>query len=271
YGLVRRDVLDHRASAPGPTRFQPRYAPATGRVALDWTFVPGASVYLQASTAADPPAGVLSTASLRSVRDFDLARGRQAELGAKFQSPDGTAWATLAAYRIVRRNLAVADPAHPGQTLAVGQQSSRGVELAFGWRPLPALALDGNLSQVDARLDQFSETLAGVVLARDGNTPANTPARVANLWLDWQVDPRWSAGAGLRAVSSRYADNANSLRAAGYATWDAQLRWQAGPASELLLRGRNLGDRRYIAHALGADMAYAGDPRSWELVLRHRF
>ena len=269
---VRLDVLNHRAaSAANPARFQRRYAPTTGRVALDWAFAPGASVYLQASTAADPPAGVLSTASFGAVRDFDLSRGRQAELGAKFRNRDGSAWATLAAYRIVRRNLAVADPATPGQTLPVGRQSSRGIELAFGWRPLPALSVDGNLSRVDAHLDQFSETVAGVVVPRDGNTPANTPARVANLWLDWRIDPRLSAGAGLRAVSSRYADSGNTLRAAGYATWDAHLRWQAGAGTELELRGRNLADRRYIAHALGADMAYAGDPRSWELVLRRRF
>lgn len=269
---VRLDVLNHRtASAANPPRFQRRYAPTTGRLALDWALAPGASVYLQTSTAADPPSGVLSTASFGAVRDFDLSRGRQHELGAKFQSRDGLGYATVAGYRIVRSNLAVADPAHPGQTLPVGRQSSRGVELAFGWRPLQALSIDGNLAWVDARLDDFQETLAGAVVSRDGNRPANTPARVGNLWLEWRIDPRWSAGAELRAVSARFADAGNSLRVAGYATWGAHLRWQTDPDGELVLRARNLGDRRYIAHALGTDMAYAGDPRSWELVLRRSF
>ena len=269
---VRLDVRNHRAaSAASPARFQRRYAPTTGRLALDWAFAPGASVYLQASTAADPPAGVLSTASFATLRDFDLSRGRQAEVGAKFQSADGSAHATVAAYRIVRSNLAMADPSNPGQTLAVGRQSSRGVELMFGWRPLPALSVEGNLSAVDARLDAFAETGGGIVIPRDGNTPPDTPARVGNLWLEWQLDRRWSAGAELRAVSARHADAANTLRLAGYGTWGAHLRWQPGPGSELVLRGRNLGDRRYIVHGLGADMAYAGDPRSWELVLRRRF
>ncbi len=269
---VRLDVLNHRVASPAnPVRFQRRYAPTTGRLALDWAFAPGARVYAQASTAADPPAGVLSTASFASVRDFDLSRGRQHELGAKFQSRDGLRYATLAGYRIVRSNLAVADPATPGQTLPVGRQSSRGVELAFGWRPRPAVSVDGNLAWVDARLDDFHETVAGAVVSRDGNLPANTPARVGNLWLEWRIDPRWSAGAQLRGVSARYADAGNALRVPGHALWGAHLRWQPGEATGIELRGRNLGNRRYIAHALAGDMAYAGDPRSWELVLRRAF
>jgi len=266
------DVVNHRAASPAnPARFERRYAPTTGRVALDWAVSAQAGVYVQASTAADPPSGVLSTASFATVRDFDLSRGRQAELGAKFQSADGRGHATVAAYRIVRRNLAVADPANPGQTLPVGRQSSRGIELAFGWKPLDAVSVDGNLAWVDARLDEFRETVRGQVVSRAGNVPANTPARVGNLWLDWAFAPRWSAGAELRAVSSRYADAGNSRVAAGYATWGAHLRWRTDPGGELVLRGRNLGDRRYIAHALGADMAWLGEPRSWELVLRRAF
>src|SRR5690606_15648128 len=160
---------------------------------------------------------------------------------------------------------------NPGQTLPVGRQSARGLELAFGWKPAQRLALDGNLAWVDARLDAFTETVAGQAVSRAGNRPPNIPARVGNLWLDWQLQPRWALGAGLRAGSARQADAANSLRAPGYATWDAHLRWRAGVRTELTLRGRNLGDRRYIAQALGGQMAWPGDPRSWELVLHQAF
>src|SRR5690606_173271 len=126
-------VLNHRvASASNPRRFERSYQPTTGRIALDWAVTANAHLYAQASTAADPPSGVLSTASFGALRDFDLSTGRQGELGAKLQSADGRSHATLAAYRIVRRNLAIADPGNPGQTLPVGRQSSRGLELAFG-------------------------------------------------------------------------------------------------------------------------------------------
>lgn len=266
------DVLNHRAaSASNPRRFERSYQPTTGRIALDWAVTPNAHLYAQASTAADPPSGVLSTASFGALRDFDLSTGRQGELGAKLQSADGRSHATLAAYRIVRRNLAIADPDNPGQTLPVGRQSSRGLELAFGWRPLDSLALDGNLAWVDARLDEFNESVGGTVVSRAGNHPANTPSRVANLWLEWRLLQDWTLGAEARAVSSRHADAGNTLRVPGYATLGAHLSWQAGPRTALVLRGRNLSDRRYVAHAVGEHMAWLGDPRSWELVLRQDF
>lgn len=106
---------------------------------------------MQASTAADPPSEILSTAGFSALRDFDLSEGRQIEAGAKGAFHDGRGAATLAAYRIVRTNLAIADPANPGQTLPVGQQSARGVEATIDWRPVEALRLQANAGWVDAR------------------------------------------------------------------------------------------------------------------------
>jgi iron complex outermembrane receptor protein len=266
------DVVNHRAVSPtNPARFERDYTPTTGRVALNWAITPQASVYAQYSTAADPPAGILSTANFATLRDFDLTTGRQGEVGTKLQSRDGRSFATLAAYRIVRRNLAITDPANPGQTLPVGQQSARGIEAAFGWRPREALSVEGNLAWVDATLDDFYESVGGVPVSRAGNRPTNTPSRVGNLWVDYTFAPRWSAGIDLRAVSSRYANAANTLSIAGYATWGAHVDLRWNDATTLTLRGRNLGDRSHAVYALGSTMVYLGDPRSWELVLRRTF
>lgn len=266
------DVVNHRAaSATNPARFEREYTPITGRAAINWAVTPQASVYAQYSTAADPPAGILSTANFATLRDFDLTTGRQSELGAKFQSRDGRHFATLAAYRIVRRNLAIADPANPGQTLPVGQQSARGVETSFGWRPLEGLDVQGNLAWVDATLDDFYENVGGVPVSRAGNRPTNTPLRVGNLWLDYAFDSRWSAGIDIRGVSSRYANAANTLSTAGYTLWGAHLTWNLGKQTQLTLRGRNLSDRTHVIYALGSSMVYLGDPRSWEVVLRQTF
>ena len=268
---IALEVINHRAVTPtSPARWQRDYTARTGRVGLHLDVADAASVYLQASTAADPPAGILSTAGFSALRDFDLSRGRQLEAGAKTDFYGGRGHATFAAYRIVRRNLAIADPDNPGQTLPVGQQSARGLEATLDWRPVDALRLQANAGWVDARLDAFTETVAGVVVSRAGNRPANTPARVANAWLDYRLSPDWHAGVDLRAVDDRQATAANSLQTAGYALWGAHLRWQATPALALELRGRNLGDRRYVMHAIGTDMVYLGEPRSVELALRLR-
>ncbi|HEY5805628.1 MAG TPA: TonB-dependent receptor [Lysobacter sp.] len=266
------DVVNHRAvSATNPARFQHDYAPTTGRVALNYAWTPKVSTYAQIATSADPPAGILTTANFATLRDFDLSTGRQEEVGAKLQSADGRNYATVAAYRIVRENLAITDPANPSQTLPVGQQSSRGVELAFGIKPLQGLSIEGNLAWVDATLDDFYESVGGAPVSRAGNRPSNTPSRVANLWVDYLFAPQWTAGVDLRALSSRYADAASTAKAAGYGALGAHLRWQIDPATSVTVRGRNLGDRDFIAYAVSTDMVYLGEPQSWELELRREF
>lgn len=265
------EVTHHRTVTPtSPAHWQRDFTASTGRVGLNLDVGAANALYVQASTAADPPAGILSTAGSSTLRDFDLSKGHQIEAGFKRAFDDGRGAATLAAYRIVRTHLAIADPANPGQTLPVGQQASRGLEATLDWRPIDALRLQANGGWVDAQLDDFTETVGGVVVSRAGNRPANTPARVGNLWLDYAFAPDWGIGVDLRAVDARQANAANTVQTAGYALWGAHLRWQATPALSLELRGRNLGDRTYVMHAIGTDMVYLGEPRSIELALRLR-
>ncbi len=266
------DVVNHRTvTANSPARWSRDYTSTTGRIGLTAAIRPDANVYVQVSTAADPPAGILSTAGFSTLRDFDLSRGRQVEAGSKFDFADGRGSATLAAYRIVRDNLAIADPSDPGRTLPVGRQSARGVEASLDVRPVDALRLQANAGWVDATLDAFVETVGGVPVSRAGHRPANTPARVGNLWLDYAFSPRWSLGTDLRAVAARHADTANTRRTAGYALWGAHLRWRPTDALTMTLRGRNLADRTYVQHALGTQMVYLGEPRRIDLELRAAF
>lgn len=269
---IELDVRNFRAvNAANPRRFQRNYTPTTGRVALNWSITPGMQLYAQYSTAADPPAGILSTANFGTLQNFDLTTGRQQEVGAKYQSRDGRGFATLAAYRIVRRNLAISDPANPGQTMPVGQQSTRGVEAAFAWQPLSGLDVQGNLAWVDASLDDFYENVGGVAVSRAGATPTNTPARVGNVWVDYRISPQWQVGVDARAVSARYANAANTLSTAGYGLWGAHINWDISEHTQLSLRGRNLGNKTYVVYALNSTMVYLGEPRSWELTLTQGF
>ncbi|AWV07676.1 TonB-dependent receptor [Marilutibacter maris] len=269
---IQLDLENHQAAgASNPARHSHHYRALTGRLALDYAFAPGFNAYLQLATAADPPSGVLSTASYSAVRDFDLTTGRQAELGAKSRSADGRYWGTLAVYDLVRENLSTPDPDRAGDTLPVGQQSGTGVELTFGLRPVQGLTVEGNLGWVDASLDDFHENVGGVPVSRAGNTPRNTPEKVANLWVEHAFAPGWSAGVDLRAVSARYADNANTIRSAGYALYGANLKWQWSPRTTVTLRARNLADRTWIAYANNANMVYLGEPRSLEFSVHTRF
>lgn len=95
YDHLDLDVRNHRTvTASDPAHFERRWDVLTGRAGLVYQFTPHANVYLQYSTAADPPGGVLTSASFGQVRDYDLSTGDQWELGSKFDFLDGRGSAT---------------------------------------------------------------------------------------------------------------------------------------------------------------------------------
>lgn len=273
---LRHDNIDLQVrnyrvvSEANPARFKRRYRPTTGRVGLVYELTPAANVYVQYSTAADPPAGILTTASFGQVRDFDLSTGKQIEVGSKFDFLDGRGAATVAAYRIERDNLATADPANPGFTQPVGKQSSRGVEVAASLRVTPPLLAEGNIAYVDAQYDTFNETVGGRTFSRKGNTPTNTPDRVANLWLTYDLDPSWQIGGDSRYVSSVYADAANTRYAPSYTLFGAFVGYKVDADTRITARVRNLTDEVY-ARWTSASMLYLGAPRTFELAVQTRF
>jgi len=266
------EVTNHRTvTATNPAFFARRYTPTTGRIALAWDVTPNANVYVQYSTAADPPSGILTTASFTQVRDFDLTTGKQWEIGSKFSFADGRGSGTLAYYDITRRNIAVSDPGNPGTTIPVGQQSSRGIELALGYRITSGLQLAGNLSLVDAQYDEFNETVGGVAVSRAGNRPTNIPKRVANLWLTYSPLANLELGSDLRHVSSRYANSANTLSGDSYTLLGAYTSYQVDRRTRIVLRGKNLTDEIYPESFSGTNMIYLGRPRTVDLSIQTSF
>jgi iron complex outermembrane receptor protein len=269
---IELEVTNRRTvSSNDPAYFKNVYTPFTGRVGAVYALTPAANVYAQFSTAADPPAGILSTANFSQVRDFGLTTGRQFEVGSKLDFMDGRGTATVAAYRITRRNLAMADPSNPGTTLPVGQQSAQGVELAGSLRVSPTLLVQGNLALGSARFDEFTENVNGVAVSRAGNLPPNVPRRVANLWLTWQVSPSLAAGLDLRHVSARFGNTANTLSDGAYTLIGASATYRVDRRTSIVLRGRNLGDKTYAASIVGAPMFFLGAPRSVDLTVRTSF
>ena len=261
--LVNRRTVD----ASNPSTFYRGYKPTTGRIGLVWDFAPGANLYAQYATAADPPSGVLSTASFADVRNnSELTTGRQVEIGSKLDFWQGKGTATLAAYSIRRKNIATQDPNNSALTVLVGEQSSKGVELALGLQPAPQWSLQGNLTYVDARYERFTQ--AGVSLA--GRTPTNTPAVVANLWMSYAFTPRLQATMGVRHVGKVYADAANTINWPGYTLLDLGLSWKVNRSVTVVGRIRNATDRVYAAN-VGSTFAYLGAPRTADVSLRVTF
>ena len=262
------DLTNRRAvTAASPASFERDYNPTTGRVGMVWDVAPNANLYLQYATAADPPSGILTTASFADVRNnSDLTTGTQAEVGSKLDFWQGRGTATLAAYRIVRKNIATQDPTNSALTILAGEQTSRGIELAMGLQPAPRWSVQGNFTYVDAKYARFDQ--GGVSLA--GKTPINTPATVANIWLAYAVTPAVEASVGVRRVGKVYADAANTLQWPAYTLLDLGLSWKLSRTVTLTGRIRNATDRIYAANA-GTAQVYLGAPRTADITLRAAF
>ena len=266
------EVTNHRTpTATNPAYFEQRYKPLTGRAGLIYDLTPAANVYVQYSTAADPPAGILTTASFAQGQDFDLTTGRQVEVGSKLSFDEGRGSATLALYDITRKNLAMADPSRPGTTVPVGEQSSRGIELAATWLMTNNFRMSGNWSLVHAQFEEFVENVGGVAVSRAGNRPTNIPKQVGNLWLAYTPIPSLELGGDLRYVSSRYADTANTVSDADYTVLGAYATYTIDKRTRLTARIKNLTDTVYAESFSGSSMVYLGAPRMVDVSIQTAF
>ncbi|WP_338772092.1 TonB-dependent siderophore receptor [Massilia sp. METH4] len=265
---IELDLTNRReVTAANPATFARRYGPTTGRVGLVWDVAPGATAYAQYATAADPPSGVLSTASFADVRNnSELTTGRQAEIGVKLDFWQGKGTATLAAYGITRVNIATQDPANSTLTILVGEQSAKGVELALGLQPARELSVQANVTRVDAEYENYRQ--GGLWLA--GKRPVNTPDTVANVWLTYLFTPALKGTVGIRHVGSVYADAPNTIRWPSYTLVDLGMSYRFSPNVELVGRVRNAGDRLHAVN-MTATMAYLGAPRTADMALRFTF
>ncbi|WP_312843712.1 TonB-dependent receptor [Diaphorobacter nitroreducens] len=265
---IELDLTNRRAVTPAnPATFSRGYRPTTGRIGMVWDIAPDANLYAQYATAGDPPSGSLSTATFGDVRNnSELTTGRQFELGSKFDFWDRKGSATLAAFQITRNNIASQDPNNPGLTILVGEQSSRGIELAVGLRPSVQWQVQANLMATRARYENFMQ--GGVSLA--GKTPTFTPERVANLWVTYAITPILHASAGLRHVGKTYADAANTIYWPPYTLLDLGLSWKISKAASLTGRLRNATDRIYAAEGRPGQ-AYLGAPRTADVTLHVAF
>ncbi|MDR0280396.1 MAG: TonB-dependent receptor [Paucimonas sp.] len=268
YDHLDFEVVDHVAR----TGLDRRWDAITGRLGLVYDLTSSVSLYTQYSTSAEPPGGTLTSASIGQVGDLDLSRGRQVEVGSKFDFLDGRGSATAAAYRIVRKNISVPSSTQPNVTEQAGQQTSTGIELAASFKITPQLLASGNFAWVRAEYDEFNESIGGTVYSRAGKTPVNIPERTANLWLTYDIAPSWQVGVDARYVAAVYADTANSMWVPSYTLYGLSMSHDLDKHTKVSARLRNLTDEVYARFIHQSNTQYyVGEPRSLEVAVDWRY
>jgi len=231
------------------------------KAGLVFAMTPDTSLYGQYATSTDGVGGLISLS--KSQQQFDLSTAKQTEIGLKQMFWDQRGEWTLAAYHIVKKKLLTDVPGDPQHKQQVGQQSSNGLEASLELQLPHAWQLQANAALIRAQYDDFKQDVNGVQVSRDGNRPVDVPRRTANLWLSKALNDDLRAGAGVRYVDARYADQANRNQLPSYTVVDANLSWKALPNTTLGLQLNNLFDRQYAQSQYNDGQQWIlGEPRS---------
>ena len=272
-GGLRMDHYDVERLAQRTTTTATRsFTPVNWRGGAVYALRSDLSLYGQYATATDAVGTLLTLSPAQQL--FDLTPGRQVEAGIKQSLANGRADWAVAGYHIVKERLLVPDPNNPTLRMQIGQQSSKGVEMSGAVTVGGGLRVDANMALLDARYDDFTELVAGVLTQWAGNTPTIIPERVGSLWATWNLPQRLQVQGGVRYIGKRYLNNANTATTPSATIVDAGIRRQVTNAMSLDLRATNLFDTLYLQNISGSPVPLRGRfgaPRIVELTLITRF
>jgi iron complex outermembrane receptor protein len=193
------------------------------------------------------------------------------EAGVKGQFWNGRVQATLAGYDITKNNLLAPTPGNPTVSQQIGQQSSRGIEAQLNAALDYGFTLEVNATVLRAKFDEFAENVGGVRIDRAGHRPTNVPNATANGFVTWRHGPL-TLRSGLRYVSERYTNNANTLALPSYIAVDAGIRYAVNDRVYVDLNAANLTNAYYATSSSNAGTQWImGRPRMVELTLHGRF
>jgi catecholate siderophore receptor len=190
-----------------------------------------------------------------AVGALEPERSRTLEVGAKWDGFDGRLLLNAAVFRTDKHNART--PGLPGDppTVLDGKQRVDGLELGATGR----LTDEWSIVAAYAYLD--SEVVESNTPSEVGNRLGNVPAHSGSLWSTYDLPGGFQVGGGLRFVSSRYTNVANTRKVDGYALVDATAAYDLNDRLTLRLNAFNLFDKRY-ADQIGGGHFIPGPGRS---------
>ncbi|MBT0667654.1 TonB-dependent siderophore receptor [Novosphingobium profundi] len=226
------------------------------------------SLYLSWSEAFEPQD--VSDQSTLAGGPFDPETGSQWEAGVKTDLLGGRIQTTLAAYRIVRRNVLQIDDSQDAvngvdQLAPIGEVTSKGIEATLTADVTRDWLISANYAYNDTRV---TGTVEGQSVDRSvGDRFPNTPQNKAGFWTRYQVPAIATAFSfGGEFVSSQIDRSGDRLKP--FAVFDATISHDFG-IFEAKFRIENIFDKYYaVSGFTGAKGAYLGNARSWFIELR---
>ena len=280
-GALRYDAMDLERSnlnaegAVEPSGFEREFRWWSWRTGAVVNLRSDLVAYGQFSNAKDPVDANIYLVNAN--QDFDLTDARQWEVGLKADLDGGRTQVTAAWFDIERDDILQRFALDSATT--IGGIQSRGLELAVSSRPTPDGRVGASLAYTDAEFVPSANFLRFA-----GNTPPNVPTAVGSFWGSYQNigGAPIEAGATVRIVGDRQANNANTIVLNGYAHADAYVALTLDPV-RVTFNVDNLTDTAYASWSdifyLGqtdpsfiyANQVMLGAPRTYSVMLHVAF
>ncbi|WP_099207404.1 TonB-dependent siderophore receptor [Xanthomonas citri] len=229
------------------------------------------SLYASAAAGFRPNSGVGANG-----QSFAPEKSRSLETGLKYVQPGDGLEATVAAFRIDKKNVLSLDPADTSFSLPVGQMRSEGLELDLLGRLTARLAASVGLAYTDSQVTRSSAAAASTGLAEGRRFP-NVPRLSGNAFLNYEQPltgkRRAALGVGVSHTGERLGsvDSNTDFVLPGYTVWRAVGHYDLSERLRLYAKVENLTDRRYAAFSYSEQWVYPGAPRSWTVGAQLRF
>ncbi|KVN56615.1 TonB-dependent siderophore receptor [Burkholderia stagnalis] len=232
----------------------------TGRVGLTYQGDYGLSPYISYATSFNPLIGVKMFGGGLPLP----TRGKQVELGLRWQPPGKNLMLNAAIYQINQTNVLTPTPTSldPQNTTSVqtGEVRSRGIELSATGKVTPNLSIIAsyvyqdvkNVKANDASLDKWPVDIP-------------RPRQMASLWADWtwHTGPLagFGLGGGVRYQSASAGAQDNSLSVASYTLYDAAIHYDTRNW-RFSVNATNLFNRHYISGCQSSSVCLFGNERT---------
>lgn len=189
---------------------------STGRLGLAYLFDNGLTPYASVSTSFLPQAG-----STKDSTPFKPTKGKQVEVGMKYQPADGKSMVAVSLYNLTQTNVLTTDPTDSAFSVQTGEVRSRGIELEGKANLARGLDLLASYTYNDIEVTRSNNPL------EFGNVPIVTPTHLASAWLDYTFSSGplsgLGIGAGVRYLGKTYANIANTIENDDALLFDAGL------------------------------------------------
>lgn len=244
----------------------------TGRVGALYLFDIGLAPYASYTESFQPQSGLDEDGNA-----LKPTRGRQYEVGIKYQPTGTQSFVTLALYNLKQNNVTASDSNNPGLTGQIGAVTSRGIDIWGQVALTDDLDINASYSYVDQKVTAGDIDFGPPL----GAHPSDIPVDQATLWADWRVPVTELEGLGLglgvRYMGRSYGADDNSFKVPAHTVIDGLIHYDL-PSSDspwsdmrLAFNVTNLFDNIYVAGCSGYDYCAYGFRRTLQFSVSKRF